>query len=70
MKRYAVFTARFVLVPMISGPLRCQKQGALNVAGQSQSLEQLGWIHVVITRFIDNADEVVRFRVGVSHYRI
>jgi hypothetical protein len=34
------------------------------------SPEQARWIDVIFTRFIDHANEIVAFRVGVFQYRI
>jgi hypothetical protein len=47
-----------------------QAQGPLNIAGQRESLEQAGRVDVVLARFIDHTDEIVRFRVRIIHYWI
>jgi len=50
--------------------LRCQPQGALNIGGQSEALKETSRVEVILARFVDDADEMVRLRVGILHYSV
>ena len=45
-------------------------QSALEFDWQRELLEETGWVQIVLTRFVDHTDEIVRRRVWVLHYWI
>ena len=48
--------------------LRSQAQSALEFDWQREPLEETGWVQIVLTRFVDHTDEIVRRCFWVVHY--
>jgi hypothetical protein len=45
-------------------------QGALEFDWKRELLEETGWVQIVLTRFVDHTDEIVRRCICVVHDRI
>jgi hypothetical protein len=50
--------------------LRSHAQSAFEFDWEREPLEETGWVQVVLTRFVDHADEIVGRRIWVFHYWI
>jgi hypothetical protein len=42
----------------------------LEFGRQCELAEETGWVQVMLARFVDHADETVRRRIPVVHYRV
>jgi len=42
----------------------------LNIGGQSERLKEMSRVEVILARFVDDADEIVRLGVGILEYGV